>query len=56
MTCESCGADDPELEPVNRMYVTPGSWDQEPTHQILDDVEEWCFACRTQYPHQPATA
>jgi hypothetical protein len=20
---------------------------------VLDDVERWCFPCRTQYPHQP---
>jgi hypothetical protein len=22
---------------------------------VLDEVEHWCFPCRTQYPHQPLT-
>lgn len=54
MTCESCGADESELVPVHRKYVTAGSWDQEADERVLDDIERWCFACRTQYPHEPA--
>ena len=54
MTCESCGADEPQLVPVHRKYVTPESWDQEPGERVLDDIEQWCFACQTQYPHEPA--
>jgi hypothetical protein len=23
---------------------------------VLDEVEHWCFPCRSQYPHQPVTA
>jgi hypothetical protein len=54
MICESCGADADELHPVRRKYVTAGSWDQEPSERVLDDVERWCFACLTHYPHEPA--
>ena len=54
MTCESCGADADELYPVHRKYVTVGSWDQEATERVLDDIERWCFACLTHYPHEPA--
>jgi hypothetical protein len=21
--------------------------------QVVDEVEAWCFPCRSQYPHQP---
>lgn len=56
MTCESCGADDDGLVPVRRKYVTGGSWDTERTERVLADVEQWCFPCRTQYPHEPAGA
>lgn len=54
MTCESCGADDDELAPVHRKYVTGGTWDEERSEQILSDVERWCYSCLTQYPHVPA--
>ena len=54
MTCDSCGADAEELYPVHRKYVTVESWDQEPSERVLDDVERWCFACLTHYPHEPA--
>lgn len=52
-SCESCGADVTDAAPVLRKYVTPGAWDQEPGERVLDEVELWCFACRTQYPHEP---
>ena len=54
MTCESCGGDAAELTRVHRKYVTPGAWDREPAERVLDDVEHWCFACLTHYPHEPA--
>ena len=54
MTCESCGAETDELHPVRRKYVTPGSWDQDAGERVVDDVERWCFACLTHYPHEPA--
>ena len=50
--CESCGRDDEEVEPVHRVYVTPESWDTEGKVDVVDEVEKWCFVCRTHYPHQ----
>lgn len=61
-TCESCGAPADDTAPVHRVYVTPGAWDlgaDEPapdTVQVVDEVEAWCFPCRSQYPHQPLEA
>jgi hypothetical protein len=52
-TCESCGTvgcDD--LFTVQRLYVTPESWDREPTVIRVDDIERWCAACTAHYPHQ----
>jgi hypothetical protein len=57
--CASCGSPADDTAPVRRVYVTPGAWDlgaDEPapdTVQVLDEVEAWCFPCRSQYPHQP---
>jgi hypothetical protein len=52
-TCESCGRDDAtDLARVNRVYVTPEAWDTEGKIEKLDEVETWCFACRTHYPHE----
>ncbi len=53
MTCESCGAEEDDLVDVHRKYVTAATWDQERTERILPDVERWCFACLTHYPHVP---
>lgn len=50
MTCESCGADETRLTPVRRVYPNA---DAEGGAQVVPDVEEWCFSCLTQYPHQP---
>lgn len=61
-TCDSCGAPAEDTAPVRRVYVTPGGWDvdaNEPADdavQVLDEVERWCFPCRSQYPHQPGPA
>jgi hypothetical protein len=58
-SCDSCGAPADDLARVRRVYVTPGAWDlgaDEPaadTVQVVDEVEAWCFPCRSQYPHQP---
>ena len=50
-TCESCGRDDEPLVRVQRLYVTPESWD---TSGRVDEGDEelWCFVCRTHYPHR----
>jgi hypothetical protein len=53
-TCESCGADDDELYPVHRVYVVPETWETEASRRVLDEIELWCFACCTHYPHEPA--
>jgi hypothetical protein len=53
-TCESCGRDGEELHAVRRVYVTPADWDTPGSSRTLADVEHWCFACCTQYPHEDA--
>lgn len=53
-TCENCGRDDVELASVRRMYVVPETWDQAASSTTLDEVEQWCYSCRTQYPHADA--
>jgi hypothetical protein len=59
-TCDSCGAPADDIAPVHRVYVTPGAWDLTSQDEaaadrvdVLDEVERWCFPCRSQYPHQP---
>lgn len=54
MTCDSCGTDADDLHRVHRKYLTPGSWDHDAGERVVDDVERWCFACLTHYPHEPA--
>jgi hypothetical protein len=49
MTCDSCGADSTELHPVQRVYVVADG-----PNRVLDEVERWCVACLTHYPHEPA--
>jgi hypothetical protein len=51
--CDSCGADADDLASVHRVYVTPEAWDTEERIEVVDEVERWCFPCRSQYPHQP---
>lgn len=55
-TCDSCGADARDLAPVRRVYVTPEAWDTDEKIDVIDEIERWCFPCRTHYPHQPADA
>ena len=52
--CDSCGRDEPstDLQAVHRVYVTPEAWDTEGKVDVVDEVERWCFSCRTHYPHQ----
>jgi hypothetical protein len=52
-TCDSCGAPASELAEVRRVYVTPEAWDRAGKVEVDDEVERWCFPCRTHYPHQP---
>jgi hypothetical protein len=50
--CDSCGADADDLVAVKRHYVTPERWDTPGKVDVVDEVERWCFACRTHYPHE----
>jgi hypothetical protein len=50
--CDSCGRDDEQVVAVHRVYVTPETWDTEGKVDVLKEVEQWCFVCRSHYPHQ----
>ena len=54
-TCDSCGDVD-AVTPVRRVYVTPEAWDTEPSATVVDEIEHWCLACRSHYPHQDVDA
>ena len=55
-TCENCGDTECDLTEVHRVYLPfrenpengPGL--EEPV--VMDELELWCFACCTQFPHQ----
>jgi hypothetical protein len=49
--CESCGRDGEEVVAVHRKYVTPEAWDTPGSEKVLDEIEQWCIACLTHYPH-----
>ena len=51
--CESCGRDDEPLTEVQRIYVTPASWDTEARREPAKGTEWWCLVCQTHYPHEP---
>jgi hypothetical protein len=50
--CDSCGSEQVEVVAVRRVYVTPEAWDTEGKAEVVEEVERWCFPCRTHYPHQ----
>lgn len=52
-TCDSCGAADETLSNVQRVYFADAP-DGSPTDRIDDEIEAWCPACITTYPHTPA--
>lgn len=37
---------------VHRIYITPEAWDSDGRIDVVDEVEQWCFVCRSHYPHQ----
>lgn len=51
-TCESCGVEDELVTPVRRKYLAAP--DGSTPERVLDEVERWCVACLTNYPHEPA--
>ncbi len=57
--CDSCGdTDRTDLVRLHRLYVRPRPADEGadegdgPIVTRVDDVERWCAACRTHYPHE----
>ncbi len=50
--CTSCGSEADDVVDVRRVYVTPAAWDTEEKVEVVDEVEHWCFPCRTHYPHE----
>jgi len=50
--CGNCARDDDELVAVRRIYVVPESWDTAGSSTTMDEVELWCFSCRSMYPHE----
>lgn len=59
--CDSCGSDsagDGDLISVQRVYLVArpeGTVGSEQV-RVLDDIESWCFVCRSMYPHAPIEA
>jgi hypothetical protein len=51
--CHSCGRDDEPLTEVQRIYITPASWDTEAQQRPAEGTEWWCLVCQTHYPHEP---
>lgn len=39
---------------MRRVYLVPESWDVSASSSTVEEVERWCFSCRTQYPHEDA--
>lgn len=58
--CESCGREEGDLAEVRRVYVRADTGREvaeaiaDDDVAVVDDLEQWCFACRSSYPHQPA--
>ena len=53
-TCQNCAREDGDLAAVRRLYVMPEAWDSPGSVTRTDEVELWCYSCRTQYPHEDA--
>ena len=52
MHCESCGNDTDDLASVQRIYLVDD--DGASSHSTVpDDIEQWCYPCRSLYPHRP---
>lgn len=54
--CDNCGRPGDALEAVRRVYVTVDGDGRVTGSETVTGVEEWCLACRTLYPHEPAGA
>ena len=51
-TCTSCGDAGEALIEVHRIYLTWPEDGSPPAERVVDDPEQWCAVCRTQYPHE----
>lgn len=59
--CESCGASasgTDDILNVQRVYLVASPEGTVGTLRatVHDDIEAWCFVCRTMYPHEPVHA
>ncbi len=54
--CENCARteDESDLAEVRRVYLELDEWDTPQRARTVDEIERWCPACRTMYPHEPA--
>ena len=54
--CDNCARDDDaaNLSAVRRVYLELDEWDAPQRARTVDEVERWCAACRTMYPHEQA--
>jgi hypothetical protein len=53
--CDSCGDEVDDLVALHRIYVVPAV-NGEVSAERASEVEQWCFPCRTHYPHELITA
>jgi hypothetical protein len=52
--CDNCAREDRDIVAVHRLYVVPEAWDTEGSVTRVEEVERWCFSCRSMYPHEEA--
>ena len=54
--CQSCARPDQDMREVQRLYVVPATPEFEGagagTEIVDEDIELWCFSCRSIYPHR----
>ncbi len=53
--CDSCGDAADTLVGVHRIYLVPTTAPAdggERRAEVMTEIEQWCFPCRTHYPHQ----
>jgi hypothetical protein len=49
--CASCAREEDELVAVRRVYLVGEAWDTAASSTTMDEIELWCFSCRSMYPH-----
>lgn len=56
--CDSCGDATDTLVGVHRVYLRPlpgiegGEGGGPVRADVMPDIEQWCFPCRSHYPHE----